>query len=364
MTTKTLEQKIRDVLLAESAEQPTDQNDKEFETLGEGTAEEDNAKIKANQGKKLENDESGLADAKAADSGKGDGQDEKTKSDNAKIEAGKSKKLGNAVSEDKDKDEDDDDEDDDDDSDDYMESAQIAKHVNALFEGETLSDEFKKKAETIFEAAVTMCADARMEQIQRDFDDALVSVAEEVRNDLIGQIDGLLDSLIEKWVADNVLALESGVKSEVLENFVDGLKDLFKETYIEIPEEKLDLLDAQAAQIAELEEAMMDMHEVNEALAEAVIQATSKRIQESVGENLTDVEFEKFAGLCEGIEFETEETYEEKLKTLLDSYFPKSKGTSVVIGESDTPVKPEVETHKTPSVVEQYAAALKSPSLF
>lgn len=238
-------------------------------------------------------------------------------------------------------------------------SGAVKEHIDALSDGEDLSEDFKAKAATILEAAIHEGVQVELARLAEENELMLNEAVDAVREELVEQIDGFLNVVVEQWLSDNELALENGVKNEVLENFVDGLKRLFKENYIEVPEEKLDILDEQAAKIEELANTLDEATNVIGALENQVVDLTMTRIKESVGVSLTDTEFEKFVGLCEGIEFRSVDTYEEKLKTLKESYFPKNR-RDTVIAESDTPVI----NNLTEGSMAQYVSALSGPLSF
>lgn len=213
----------------------------------------------------------------------------------------------------------------------------VKEHMDALTDGEELSEEFKVKAAAILEAAIADGISKELTRLEEEHAQKLDEAVEAVKDELVEQIDGYLNVIVEKWVADNELAVETGVRTDIVENFIDGLKNLFKESYIDVPEEKYNVLDEQAEKIDELTSLLSESIEQIEGLTEEVTSLSKLRIMESIGDALTDTEYEKFAGLCEGVTFESSETFEEKIKTIKENYFPKTK-RSTVIAESDTPV--------------------------
>ena len=213
----------------------------------------------------------------------------------------------------------------------------VKEHVDALTEGEDLSEEFKTKATAILEAAIADGVAKELDRLEEENALKLDEAVEEVRDELVEQIDGYLSAVVENWVVENELAIEKGVKTDIVENFIDGLKNLFAESYIEVPEEKLNVLDEQAEKIDELTTKLDESTEKVTSLMAEVSELNKLHVMESVGEPLTDTEYEKFIGLCEGIEFTSTEAFEEKVKTIKESYFPKTKRDSM-IAESDTPV--------------------------
>lgn len=235
----------------------------------------------------------------------------------------------------------------------------VSEHVDALLSGEDLSEDFKVKASAIMEAAITEGVAKEITRLEEQYAVQLDEAVEAVRDELVEEIDGYLTEMVEKWMVENELALERGVKNDIMENFVNGLKDLFKENYIEVPEEKYNVLDEQAEKIDELTTKLDESTEQVVALAEEVKTLTKLRIMESVGDSLTDTEFEKFAGLIEGIDFTSAEKFEEKAKAIKESYFPKTK-RATVISESDTPVA----NNLVEGAMSHYVNALASPLAF
>jgi hypothetical protein len=238
----------------------------------------------------------------------------------------------------------------------------VKEHMTALFDGEELSEEFQSKAATIFEAAVEQVAATRVEALQEEYALEIVRLQEEqqqqvaeavetVRDDLVEQVDGFLNLVVEQWIEENQVALESGMKVELVNNFIDGLKTLFKENYVDIPEDKLDVIEEQSAEIAALAEGSEKLVEHVAELEAELASIKSALVFESVADELTDVQAEKFKGLVENVEFTTVEEYTEKLETLRESYFPQGRTAPVeTISES-------VTTEDTP-VMDFYVAAV------
>lgn len=210
------------------------------------------------------------------------------------------------------------------------------EHIDALFNGEELSEEFRTKATTIFEAAVASAAEAEVEALAEEYAQEIVRIqeeteqqmneaVEEVKNELVEQVDGFLNYVVEQWVADNQIALESGMKVELVNGFIDGLKDLFKEHYVDIPEDKLDLIEEQNAEIESLNAVAATLEEQNEALQADLVALQSALVMEEVTSELTEMQREKFEELVSSVEFTTSDEYAEKLTTLKENYFPKGK---------------------------------------
>jgi hypothetical protein len=212
----------------------------------------------------------------------------------------------------------------------------VKEHMDALFNGEELSEEFQTKAATIFEAAVEQVAQARIDALTEEYAQEVVALqeemevklneaVEEVKSELVEQIDGFLNFVVEQWMEDNQVALESGMKVEMMNSFIDGLKNLFSEHYVDLPEEKLDIVSEQANEIETLESDATKLAEKNQQLYAELVALKSALVFESVSDDLTDVQKEKFSSLVEKIEFTTDEEYTSKLETMKENYFPNGQ---------------------------------------
>lgn len=218
------------------------------------------------------------------------------------------------------------------------EQEDIAVQLNTIF-GEELSEEFKTKATSIFEAAVIARVNHEMEAVINKLQEQNEVQINEFKASLVDKIDGYLSYIVEQWMEENKLAVETGLRTEITEDFISGLKVLFKEHYIEVPEEKFDVLEqlqSKADQLeAELNESISLVVETHKELTEL------KRAQifEENTKDLADTEVEKLKKLVEGVEFESEEVYSEKLAVIKESYFPKTGKKSpeqVLVEESGT----------------------------
>lgn len=212
----------------------------------------------------------------------------------------------------------------------------VKEHMDALFNGEELSEEFQSKAATIFEAAVEQVAQDRIDALTEEYAQQVVALkeemevqlneaVEEVRDELIENIDGFLNVVVEQWIEDNQVGLESGMKVELVNSFIDGMKNLFKEHYIEVPDEKLDIIEEQARDIEEFATGLSALEEQNKELQNELNSLKSALIFEDVSDTLTDVQVEKFKEIVENVEFTTVEEYQVKLETLKENYFPKGQ---------------------------------------
>jgi len=215
------------------------------------------------------------------------------------------------------------------------EGIDMSDAVNALLEGESLSEEFRQKATTIFEAAVVSTVTEIVEEIQEDFQKQFEEAYNELQEEMTTKIDEYLNYMVNEWIEENQVAIEKGLRAEIVEEFIDNLRNLFIESYIDIPEEKVDVVEELASKVEELE------NELNEQLQKNIAQ--KKQIDEHVKidaiyaacEGLTQTQVEKLKALAESVEFTTEDEFVGKLETLKESYFPANikKGSSLELSE-------------------------------
>lgn len=221
--------------------------------------------------------------------------------------------------------------------------------VEALVNGEDLSEEFKVKAATIFEAAIVTRVKEEVSRLEEEFEAKLAEQAAKNQEGLVEKVDGYLSYVAEQWIANNEIALESGMKSEILEGFVSGLKGLFEEHYIDIPEEKFDVLGAQEEAIAELQAKLDEQVAANVEMAKVINEATREAIIADGAEGLAETDKEKFFGLAEELAFEDAESFETKVKTIRENYFTNKASTTIVESVvTDTPVEMIAEEVKKP----------------
>ena len=218
----------------------------------------------------------------------------------------------------------------------------VSEDVAALTSDDTLSEEFKQKAATIFEAAVISRIKTEVAKIEESYEARLEEETQLAVEGLVEKVDGYLDYVVEQWMKQNELALESGIKSEILENFVSGLKGLFEEHYIDVPEEKYDVLGEMDVKIAELEGKLNETVDANRALTKQVGELKRHEGVAELAAGLTDTESEKFQGLAKEIAFESVEQYKGKLQTIRESYFTKTAKT----GDVKTVVTEETGTNQ------------------
>ena len=207
---------------------------------------------------------------------------------------------------------------------DYTEIS-IDEDVNALVAGEELSEEFKEKAKTILEAAVKGKVIQIKEVLDAEYESKLLEEVEEIKGALNERVDSYLEYVADEWFTENQLAVEAGLKEELTESFMTGLKGLFEEHYVTIPEEKYDVLESMVEKLDEMETKLNEQIEKNVSLNSRLGESVANGILESVSEGLADTQKEKLASLSESVEFASEESYREKLETLKESYFPSKK---------------------------------------
>jgi hypothetical protein len=199
----------------------------------------------------------------------------------------------------------------------------FAEDINALFaDDSTISEEFKSKVSTIFEARVNDRVAQIAEETEAKYAGMLEEAVEAVRADLTEKVDDYLSYVVEQWMKDNEIAIESGLRSELTEEFIAGLRNLFAEHYIDVPAEKVDLVDELAGKVEELEGKVNEEIERGVELKKALVESRKSEIAREVTEGLTATQVEKIKSLAEGVEFSTEDEYKEKLETIRENYFP------------------------------------------
>ena len=218
---------------------------------------------------------------------------------------------------------------------DYIKSIDVSSDINALVDGEDLSEEFKEKAATIFEAAVKSKTRKELERITEDQQVAMAIEIDEYKDTLSEKVDQYLDYVVEEWMKENELAIERGLKGEIAEDFISGLKQLFEDHYIDVPNEKYNVLEAQSEKIAELEEQLNGIMEQNIEMKTANSDLVREQVVLEAASELTDTQFEKFKSLTEEIDFKDQDTFREKLDTLKESYFPKVNSDQTYNNDDD-----------------------------
>jgi hypothetical protein len=203
-----------------------------------------------------------------------------------------------------------------------------AQDIDALFSGENLSEEFKTKATTIFEAAVRSRVEAIVEKVSAENEAIMESTVAELEGQMTSQVDEYLNYVVEQWMEDNKLAVETGLRTEIAEDFMAGLKNLFTEHYIEVPEDKANLVEELAAQVAAAQEALTEQVKKSEELTKALNESKSQEILRATCAGLSEVQVAKIKSLAEGVEFTTEGEYSQKLAVIRENYFPSGKKVS------------------------------------
>lgn len=236
----------------------------------------------------------------------------------------------------------------------------ISEDVAALTNGEDLSEEFKAKAATIFEAAVVNRVKSEISRLEEEFDARLEEAVAQTQEALVEKVDGYLNYVVEQWMAENELALERGMKSEILESFVAGMKGLFEEHYIDVPEEKYDLIGEMEETIQELNDKLNEQFEANIEIKKQLDEAIRRDIIEALSEDMTETDKEKFSNLVEELSFEDSETFEKKVQTIRENYFTSKAPTKVISSVvTDEPVA-LTEEKDVPPQMKRYMQALNN----
>ena len=237
----------------------------------------------------------------------------------------------------------------------------IEEDVNALFGGEDLSEEFKEKAKLVFETALNSKVSEVKEALEAKYSETLEERIAEEKSALSDRVDNYLEYVADEWFSENALAVEQGLKTDMTESFLTGMRSLFEEHYVTIPEEKYDVLESMVEKLDDMETKLNEQIEKNVSLNSRLGESVANGILESVSEGLASTQKEKLASLSESVEFESEESYREKLETLRESYF-SSKAKSPTV-KSDT-ISEGVDSADAPDVSNSMAAYMKSLSAF
>jgi len=234
----------------------------------------------------------------------------------------------------------------------------IKSDVEALISGEELSEEFKEKAAVIFESAVFAKVNEevnrRIETLEEEYKQQLEEGLKETRTEMVQKVDDYLNYVVKEWMQDNELAIEKGIRSEIVEDFMVGLKNLFVEHYIDIPDEKVDLVDDLFAKVEDLEESLNKEIEKGMNMQKDLTEYRKAEAIVSVCEDLTDVQVEKMQKLAEGVDFETDDQYAEKLQVIKENYFP-AEGSVISEEAGSDDSEPEVLTEEEAKEVETEA---------
>ena len=236
------------------------------------------------------------------------------------------------------------------------EDIDVSDDVKALFGEEDLSEEFKESATTIFEAAVVSKINEVLDSVSVDMDAELEAEKEDSIQTLSTRLDDYLEYVVEEWVKENEIAIESGIRAEIVENFMEGLRGLFTENYVDIPEEKVDLVDELAAKVQELETSVNEEMEKNIDISKQLQEIKKEQIIESISDGLSENQSDKLKSLADGVEFESEEDYTKKLETVKENYFPSEEVVSEIA--DDEPLEIEDDDKNVNGSMANYMNAI------
>tara|TARA_Y100000593_G_scaffold56386_1_gene105177 strand:- start:7138 stop:8295 length:1158 start_codon:yes stop_codon:yes gene_type:complete len=246
-----------------------------------------------------------------------------------------------------------------------MPEINVKEDIDALVQGEQLSEEFKTKASTIFEAAVHQkvmeVATVKVDELEKEFQSDLQEEIVSFRDELTDKVDGYLNYVVEEWMRENEIALESSLRSEITEEFMGGLKNLFTEHYIDVPDEKVDIVEGLYDKVEELEEKLNSQVEENMKVKGELNEYRKDKILEEVCEDLADTQAEKMKTLVEGVNYENDsEDFENKVKTIKENYFPNQVKQDENVEQED--VTAENNSEETPvkmsNIMEAYSKAI------
>ena len=204
----------------------------------------------------------------------------------------------------------------------------VEEDVNALLGGQELSEEFRDKAKTIFEAALKSKVTEIREALEARYEAQLVEEVEAMKGELVERVDSYLEYVADEWITENAIAVEHGLRTEMTESFLEGMKGLFEEHYVSIPEDKYDVLESMVEKLDDMETKLNEQIEKNISLNGRLAESVAGGVLDQVSEGLAQTQKEKLASLSESVEFESEDQYREKLETLKESYFASKKESS------------------------------------
>ena len=238
----------------------------------------------------------------------------------------------------------------------------VKDDMDALVQGEDLSEEFKTKASTIFEAAVSAKVisevNQRIDELETNYKKEITEAKEEHLSTVTEKVDGYLNYVVEEWMKENELAVEKGIRSELVEDFMTGLKNLFTEHYIDIPEEKVDLVDDLFEKVEELEQKLDESINTNVDVKKELAEYKREETLREVSEDLADTEKEKLGKLAEGIDFEDKSQYTEKLEVIKENYFPKQQSETITEELENTEKEQDSSEPVIDPIMSKYASAL------
>jgi hypothetical protein len=232
------------------------------------------------------------------------------------------------------------------------EEIDVTDDINALVNGEDLSEEFKEKATTIFSAAVSSKIDEETKRLEESYAAQLNEQIDVIKEEMSSKVDSFLNYIVEQWINDNKLAINEGIRTEIAESFMSALKGVFTEHYMDIPEEKYDMVEGMSEKLDEMESKLNEQIDKNVELNSALGEFVKESIVAEVSQGLADTQKEKLSSLAEGVEFVSEESFKEKIETIKENYFPKTSINESV--EESEPVAEKV----IPAGMEQYVSAI------
>ena len=239
------------------------------------------------------------------------------------------------------------------------EQIDIEADVQALFEGEELSEEFQTKARTIFEAAINSKLAEVKESVKAEYEEQLVEEVASIKSELEERVDAYLEYVADEWMTDNQIAVESGLKTEMTDSFLNGMKSLFEEHYVSIPEDKYDVLESMVNKLDDMEEKLNEQIDKNVGLTKRLAESKSDGILSDVSEGLAVTQKDKLASLAESVEFESESDYREKLVTLRNSYFPTRQVASTQSDDSEMLSEESKQPVQSTGTMDNYLSALQ-----
>jgi len=237
----------------------------------------------------------------------------------------------------------------------------VSADVAALVNGEELTEEFKTKAATIFEAAVVTRVKAELAKLEEQFESRLDEQVEEIKNGLVEKVDGYLNYVVEQWMTDNEIALENGLKNEIMESFIVGMKDLFEQHYIDVPQEKYDLIGNMQEEIEGMKSKLDEQLAANVEMKSKLDDMVRKSAIDEVASEMVATDAEKFRGLAEELSFDELESFKSKLQTIKENYFGQKPAAATVDSVvTDTPVQQlDEDVKQIDPIMARYVSALK-----
>ena len=234
----------------------------------------------------------------------------------------------------------------------------IEEDIEALIAGEELSEEFQEKARTIFETAIKTKVAEMKEEVQKQYEESLTEEVANLKSELTERVDSYLEYVAQEWLTENQLSVEQGLKTEMTESFLTGMKSLFEEHYVTIPEEKYDVLNSMVEKLDEMEDKLNEQIKSNIALNQRLAESVADVIFSEVCEGLALSQKDKLASLAENVEFDSEDTYREKLVTLRNSYFPENSGAQRDEAETVSEETSETTYDSVSPLMETYLSTL------